>query len=74
MVVIGKEMRAAVRYFEEKEAGVESYPWHYTEGEMLMVGDYDRWDLWDQYDEEAFGLDAEAFPALYRDPHLGVIS
>lgn len=42
--------------------------------EALMSGDYDRFDLWDQYDEEAFGLDAEVFPALYRDPHLGVIS
>ena len=38
------------------------------------MGNYDLFDLWDQYDEEAFGIDAEAFPALHRDPHLGVIS
>lgn len=74
MVVIGKEMRAAVKYHQEKEEGITSYPYHYTEAECLMAGDYDRFDLWDKYDEEAFGIDAEAFPALYRDPHLGVIS
>ena len=49
-----------------------SYPLH--SHMPLLAGDYDLFDLWDMYDEEAFGLDAAAFPDLYRDPHLGVIS
>jgi hypothetical protein len=31
-----------------------SYPFH--ERMPLMCGDYDLFDLWDQYDEEAFGI------------------
>lgn len=57
MVVIGKEMRAAVKYQQEKEDGIVSnYPWHYSDAEVLMAGDYDKWDRYDQYDEEAFGI------------------
>jgi hypothetical protein len=56
MVVIGKEMRAAVRYVEEQEAGVQSYPWHYSEAECLMAGDYTRWDFNDMCDEDALGI------------------
>lgn len=54
MVVIGKEMRAAVKFYAEQEEGITSYPFHSPE--PLMAGNYDLFDLWDQCDEEAFGI------------------
>jgi hypothetical protein len=56
MTIIGKEMRAAKKFYEECDAGVCSYPWHYSEAEVLLAGDYDHWDFNDQCDEDALGI------------------
>lgn len=69
---VGRAMRAAVagKTCEEVEKGEYISRSH----EFLMQGDYDMFDKWDMYDEEALGIDELAFPDMPRDAHLGVIS
>jgi hypothetical protein len=49
-------MRAAVKAKEQQEHNDKQVPASaFPFDRLLMAGEYSTWDLYDQYDEEAFG-------------------